>query len=394
MQNRKSVEVVNIEGIFPIYKDGVEALSIELVNFSYLNGDECGFDIIVKKGLFSKGDKGVYIQPDFCLPDDVPLFSTFVEPNGDRKKSKLGKKNRIRAIKFNFSKSPDSPPPVYSQGIILPLNEVYSYAGDGVDIFSVDLAELLKIVKYSEDPNELGYRKGNNKNSSLFNLPFPSFAYKTDEPHLSNCISNLKNNINGQKRYGLTIKRDGSSFSLFTIKNEYGEYENIICSRNFSKRIILKSENESDDPWVNIAFKSGLYYKALEYCKKYDVSLGFRGEIIGDKMNGSGNKRNPDKDSEQRLVLFGIDQYKNGGFRRVHYGEEHNLKKVGDEIGVEYTKVKEVIPETLDDLMSEIQKIIDEEKENGRLIEGVVVRTMDSNYVSVKYINPEYDSYK
>lgn len=389
---RKAVEIVNIVEIIPIYKDGIEASAIELINFCFLDGDECGFDIIAMKGVFSPGDKGVYIQPDYCLPNDVPLFKSFIEPNGDPKKSKLGKKNRIRAIKFNFSKDPMMSPPIYSEGIIIPLNEVLSYLGNDVNIFEIDLSDALKIVKYVEDPFENGKRS---KKYSLFNLPFPSsIAYKTDEPNIKLFRSSIKKIIDGKTRFGITIKRDGSSFSLFTIKDENGEYKNIICSRNFSKKIIMKSEFESDDIWVNIAFKSGLYHKAIEYCKKYDLSLGFRGEIIGQNMKGSGNKRNPDINSEQKLILFGVDGFKNGKFRRLNYSHEHNLKRVAEEIGIEYTEVIEVIPKSFEELMAEVKRIINEEKEKGRLIEGVVIRTMDTNRISVKYINPEYDSYK
>ena len=98
----KPVEIVEITKKTPIYKDGVEANSIEVVQFKYHDGSNCGYHLISQKGIYQIGDKAVFIQPDFCL-SDLHLFDTFTKPFNDPKKSKLGKQNRIRAVKFNFN---------------------------------------------------------------------------------------------------------------------------------------------------------------------------------------------------------------------------------------------------------------------------------------------------
>lgn len=56
----KPVEIVKINKITPIYKEGQEANSICVVNFSFKNGDECGFNVIAQKGLYQIGDLAVY----------------------------------------------------------------------------------------------------------------------------------------------------------------------------------------------------------------------------------------------------------------------------------------------------------------------------------------------
>lgn len=41
----KPVEIVTISKIIPIYKNGEEASSIEVVNFNFADGSECGYVI-------------------------------------------------------------------------------------------------------------------------------------------------------------------------------------------------------------------------------------------------------------------------------------------------------------------------------------------------------------
>lgn len=56
-------------------------------------------------------------MPDYVLPD-IPLFESF---------TRLGKNRRLRAIKFNFSTDIESSDPVYSMGIVLPMDSVLDY---------------------------------------------------------------------------------------------------------------------------------------------------------------------------------------------------------------------------------------------------------------------------
>lgn len=428
----KSVEKVKVTGLYPMFKDGVEATSIQLVSFSFDNGDECGFKIVAQKGLYEVGTDAIYIQPDYCLSSDVELFHSFTQPGGNPNKSRLGKMNRVRAIKFNFNESLDTMDPIYSNGILLPLSEVKSFLEvDSVD--GLDLADVLQVTKY-EEPEKLGNGQSGGD--------FPEMFYKTDETNIMNVVSHVKRVIekgNGNVTFGVAIKRDGSSFSQFTRVNADGVFYNTICSRSQTKRsdtkqtIGYKNEVEEygkyfnqetkklewrgkvtgtmiseedalntltpiqveiSDAWIELSKRSGLFEGALEYCKKYNVELGFRGEIYGAGLKGSGNKVNPDAKEKSQLRLFGIDKLEFGHAVRQHYGNEHNLKKVAEEIGVQYTEVYEVTPKTFEDLLDFGRKIFADEKANGRIIEGVVIRTMYSNDVSCKFMNDEYDAAK
>jgi hypothetical protein len=426
----KIVEIVKINNLIPIFKDGIQANAIEVAKFSFENGDECGFNVIAQSGLYSNGSMAIYIQPDYCLSDNE-LFSSFISPGGDPKKSRLGKGNRIRAIKFNFNFD-GSKDPIYSNGILMSMGEVENFLGtkllcDGIK--NENLHELLGITKY-EEPETAG--------SGLIAGEFPSFMYKTDEPNALNLVSHIKKVISEGQELGITIKRDGSSHTTY-FKLEDGEWRFGICSRSQEKKmeqILVTDYTDSDgnlyhryfdqetktkgwfcdqtsqfktdaevseftpitkevkDSWVELAKSSGLLERGLEYCKTYGVQLAFRGEIIGQGLKGSGNKVNPDANEKQKLVLFGIDDLSEGFSKRINYSSPHNLRDVSKIIGVDYTESVVVKPKTYDELIAICEDIFKKEKSEGRIIEGVVIRTMYTNDLSCKYMNSEYDSKK
>lgn len=192
----KPVEIVTVSKIIPIYKDGQEANSINVINFNFSDGSECGYNVIAQKGLYEIGSKAVYIQPDYCL-SDIKLFDSFIRPNGEINKSKLGKNFRIRAIKFNFQFE-NSTDPIYSFGILMPKKEVDSFLNIDSDVD--DIAELLGVTKY-EEPESAG--------SGLIKGSFPSFCYKTDEENIMNIKSKVSKLCDGNTELGISIKHDG-----------------------------------------------------------------------------------------------------------------------------------------------------------------------------------------
>ncbi|QIW88528.1 hypothetical protein [Pseudanabaena phage PA-SR01] len=368
------VEIVTISRIIPIYKNGEEASSIQVVNFNFANGDECGYNVISQKGIYQVGSKAIYIQPDYCLPDS-PLFSSFTAPNGDPNKSRLGRNNRIRALKFNFSFE-NSSDPIYSVGILLNVNELPSEL-----LAAEDLAAALGITKYEEpEKGVTGQTKGT----------LPSFLYATDEENCANLKSHINRVLESGAEVAYTIKVDGSSFTEYFKKDAEGNWYTGICSRSLEKKIT----DDTTDSWVKLAKSSGLYERGMEYCKKHNIELAFRGEIYGQGLKGSGNKLNPHAQLKQGLYLFGVDNLASGFATRIHYGQKHNLDDVCEELGVSYTSSAVFRPKNYDELVSIASDIFKDEKEAGRVIEGVVVRTVYSNDLSCKVMNPEYDSKK
>jgi RNA ligase (TIGR02306 family) len=420
------VEVVTITNLVPVFKEGTEANAIQVAKFSFDNGGECGFNVIAQKGLYEIGSKAIYIQPDYCLSENE-LFNSFIAPGGDPKKSRLGKQNRIRAIKFNFSFE-GSNDPIYSNGILMPLSEVKEFLGK--DIESIDLAKELGVTKY-EEPETAG--------SGLIAGEFPSFMYKTDEQNINNIVDHVKKIISeGQVEFGITIKRDGSSHTTY-FKKEGEDYKSGVCSRSQEKKMDqtfvteyldedknvyhryfdkdtmskgwfcdelsqFRQDDEMDgfeavtkevkDSWIELATNSGLLEKGLAYCKEHGLELAFRGEIIGQGLKGSGNKVNPDANEKQKLVLFGIDDLSEGFSKRINYSSPHNLRDVANILGIEYTESVVVKPKTYDELITICEDIFKSEEKEGRIIEGVVVRTMYTNDLSCKVMNLVYDSRK
>ena len=372
----KPVEIVNISRTIPIFKNSEPANAIEVVNFNFENGDECGFNVVSQKGLYQVGDLAVYIQPDYCLPD-TELFKSFTAPNGDPNKSKLGKQNRIKAIKFNFQFE-DSSDLIYSNGILLPLNEI-NLPEDREEDF--DITEYLGITKY-EEPEK--FKTGNAKGN------LPGFLYKTDEENAANCKSHINRVLAAGERIGWTLKVDGSSFTQYFKKTVDG-WTTGICSRLLEKKV-PEDISLTSDPWVTLSVSSGLFEKGMRYCQDNDRELAFRGEIYGEGLKGSGNKLNPHSKHKPSLVIFGIDDLSSGFATKVLPAEVEFICHFAD---IEHLGTTEIFPKNYDELVETANSIFESYKrEKGWIIEGVVVRTLDSNKLSVKVMNNSYDAKK
>jgi RNA ligase (TIGR02306 family) len=378
----KPVEIVTVTRIIPIFKNSEPANAIEVINFDFLNGDECGFNVVSQKGIYQVGDKAIYIQPDYCLPD-TELFKSFTAPNGNPNKSKLGKQNRIKAIKFNFQFE-DSSDPIYSNGILLPLDEVGlppevgSKPEDRDESF--DIAEFLGITKY-EEPEK--FKTGNSKGN------LPGFLYKTDEENAANLQSHINRVLAAGERIGWTLKVDGSSFTQYFEKGVDG-WTTGICSRLLEKKDV--DNQNSSDPWVSLSHSSALYEKGMKYCQDNNRELAFRAEIYGEGLKGSGNKLNPHSKLIPNIVVFGIDTLESGFATKLLPMEVEGICK---RLEVDYVPYLEIFPKNYDELIEVANKIFENYREQKNwVIEGIVVRTLDSNKLSAKVMNNAYDAKK
>ena len=402
------VSIVTIKSKIPLYKGDEQANSIEVIEL-----EEVGFELVANKTLYQIGDRAVYIQPDYCV-SDISLFESFIRPNGDESKSMLGKVDglprRIRAKKFNLSKEPNGDP-VYSNGILLPLNEVENYLSEeysGKDLFRQIykdtkediLTKYLGITKYEEpEPvSKSGLRSGQTEGK------FPEGLYKTDEEN----INNLWNHIEKKIGYPVTLvgteKVDGSSITIgITPKIPEG----FICSRNLRKKLTIKKVTgrrtkkwyEKLMFWTNPDLN--LYTEVendddfVRYGKPYlDVLLNngsgnriLRGELNGGKLKGSGNKNNPASKEQANIKLFGIDKVNE--YNEAEKIPYRQFKLEADYLG--FPTVKEVFVKEFnskEELLNECNNYF---KTN--MIEGIVVRTVDSKF-SAKIMNLHYDSMK
>lgn len=405
------VLIVTIKNKRQLYKNETPASSIELIEL-----EEVGYELVAAKGLYKIGNKAILIQPDYNV-SNISLFESYIRPINpktnlpDEKSSKLGKVDgqprRIRAKKFTLSKEPNGDF-VYSNGILLPYNEVYDYLESQdiqpmhKDISHLDLTNQLGITKYEEPEVFYTNKHGNNVSAGR---KLPSGVYKTDETNINNLWNHLENHIKYPVKLIGTVKWDGSSISI-GCKNGVG----FICSRQLQKdiyvdKIIGKREKTLLDYlkfWkkpdllireriLNIEdnfVKYGKPYmdKLVEYCKMKNKDYIVRFELHGKNMKGSGNPNNPSSKHDVKLSAYSIDDYSNGIAERV---TESQFCKMIEELEFERCEVvfdKQF--ESKEDLLNTCNSFF-----KSNMIEGIVVRTYDSVF-SAKVMNLEYDSKK
>lgn len=395
------VSIVTIKEKIPLFKGEEQATSIELITL-----EEIGFELVAAKNLYQVGDKAIYIQPDYNL-SDIPLFESFIRPNGDESKSMLGrvdgKPRRIRAKKFTLHRGDNEV--VYSNGILLPYEKVMDWCGEIYFNTGLTLTNILNITKYEEPEN---VDKGGVK--VMGSKPFPEGIYKTDETN----IHNVWNHLNFPIELVGTEKIDGSSITI-GIKNGEG----FICSRNMLKPFtymkVIGVRKTTLWEKIKILFNTSYYPDLrirekvsndqddfIKYGKPYlDVltSMGYgniilRGELHGEHLRGSGNKNNPAKSVKPNIKFFGLDIISNGfAIKQDHQlliDTLNTLNKKTEQI-IAFIPCEEVFNKTFktrETLIKECEKYF---KKN--MIEGIVIRTPDSKF-SAKYMNLEYDSKK
>jgi hypothetical protein len=408
----KATQIVTIKSFSPMFKGEEEASNIHIVNL-----EENGFDIVAQKSLYQIGDKALYIQPDYCL-SNIPLFADFIAPEGNPNKSRLGKQNRIKAVKFGFTDTKGNK--VYSNGILLPLQEVVDYINTtfNVSIEAINLDarfdELLGISKYEEPEGKLqGDSKGN----------LPSGMYKTDETNFNNNSKQLEKLLPCQL-IG-TVKVDGSSCTVYyKSEEEFG-----ICSRALEKKVfttnyigwksnhfnkdesgvnhglgylnettnefvlnknweeyttnnpIQTEESIANDDWVKLG------YPILEKLREYKLQYSVRCEIFGQSLKGSGNKNNPHAKLPKSILVYGIDDYSSGVCVPLPMKD---VIEFCNNLAIPHV---EIVFNQQFNTLDEVKDVCNEYFKTN-LIEGIVVRTYDTNSYSGKFMNNEYDNLK
>lgn len=314
------------------------------------------FSIIVPKDEVSLGDEVFFIYPDTVVGDD-PIFSVF----------KLAKDRRIKAKNMGFAKVDDKSI-VYSEGIVLSKNRLSDFGYDMDTITDDDLG----LHKFEEVIDKRFV-----KSSSL-----PRFIKKTDEFNIKSSQSPIDNKaIEFGGMYDITEKIDGKSTTIYYNNGEYG-----ICSRNQELSL------SSNDKQVTVAMP---YLKALiEYCEKRNANIYLQGELYGKGIQTSINNYWSKLDND--IMFFNCVDF--GICHALSYNELKNFLLnlgIGDKI----------VPLLGEICLGEIntdskEKILDIIKNNyfgdyqGRIIEGVVIRSAMFSHMSAKYLNELYDSKK
>ena len=213
-----------------------------------------GWVCVVRKGEFGQEDLCVYFEVDSLIPRTS--WSEFLFKD-DKDKFRL-KSARIRKQ--------------LSQGLCVPLSILppASYSiGD-------DVTEILGIEKYEVPvhPKMRGKIKGN----------FPSFLIKTDETRIQS-VPKVLERYRG-KRFYISEKADGSSFSAFFFNGEYG-----VCSRR------MMYYEDDDNMFSELARKLGM----KEKLSNFGMNIAVQGELLA-----PGVQKNKYKMDSLELFVFDV----------------------------------------------------------------------------------------
>jgi len=342
---RQLASVQRIEALEPI--PGADAIERARV---------LGWNVVVKRGEYTVGDRVVYCEIDSLLPER-PEFEflraacfrqAIVNGAGE---TLLRGGFRIKTVKLRGQ---------VSQGICFPLSVLPE--GTPTEV-GVDVSDALGIVKY-EVPEELGGVRLPGLNA------FPSGIPKTDETRVQN-LGGLLHACRG-RRFTRTEKLDGSSFTAFVRGAEFG-----VCSRNQQLDI-----NDTSHAFVALAARLGL----AEKMRAAGADFAIQGEVVGPKIQGN-------KYALAEHALFVFD-----GFwiaEGVHVSPS-SLRALVASLGLD--TVPDLGEFTLDHsvdevvAMSEGKSVLNPKVER----EGIVLRPLDpmrddrGNRVSFKAINPRF----
>lgn len=331
-----------------------------------------GWEVVVKKGEFSVGDKCCYIEIDSVVPSDNPAFE-FLE----------GRKYRVRTIKLRKQ---------VSQGIAFPLEAL------GIEDLpeGTDLTERLKIKKYDPELQKENLMLGDarKKKNPVHKLllryawyrklwakkkAWPAEVEKTDEERIQNIPSILRRE--NRRAFYETEKLDGQSATFFYLRQPWfwkvSKKEFGVCSRN----IWLKTKHPCN--YWDIAEKFDIQNKLKSYGKEVII----QGEIVG-----PGIQKNKYGLTELDFYVFNVYNKETDEW----YGR-HGIEAVCSALGLKMVPVIGQGP--LEELAgSTVQEVVEHVKGNSTLAkvkrEGSVFRELcavtGQRGISFKAINSDF----
>ncbi len=415
-----------IKEVKPMFREGQPASNIEYVTFT-----DNDYRVVSQKGIFRPNDEVCLVYIDTNLLKNE-LWDGYINPtdiNGNPVGSKLGGDNRVRSIKFNFQD--ENGDLVYSQGIAIPAKKVYNFltkklvSHESLDDESFEKEIGLTKISTTESEQSSKTGTGIKPADQKGNLPF--FLYKTDEPHLQKKCIDEENT----KTYGFFLKRDGQSITVYNKSTSFFG----ICTRSVEKKLdaeeityegyrrhVLKPKKEEllANPelkpvvgWWNKSEEKFLTQEEFDAIKETipcirkrivsnELTTGLpilkrmrdnyakfavRGELFGAGING--RKNNKDSKLPLSFECFGIDEFDDyGNAKRIPM---QAAMRIAEQLQIPFVKLFETV-ETNDKKV--IKEICDRIFKENPGIEGIVIRSMDDNSFSAKYLSPEYDALK
>lgn len=333
---RKLASTQRVLEIKPI--ENADSIEVAVIN---------GWEVVVKKNSVQKDDIVCYFEIDSWIPHDLAPFLT----KNERYKLYQGiTGNRLKTVRLRGQ---------LSQGLIIPVNELFKFRIVQEDI---DLTDVLNIKKWEKElPASLaGFAKGN----------FPSFIPKTDEERIQNLKRQFGDgNLDG--RYELTEKLDGTSFTAFSHNGEHG-----VCSRN------LELKRSDGNTYWTIFDKYNFDYIFGDPLTGID-NIAIQGEIVGPGIQG-----NQYGLTEHKLFVFKIWDIEEKRYytptERSEFCEVHCLTEVPV---IDTGFVVDHNVQTIQDILNVVNS---KSVLNDTMREGLVFNNTDRPDIHFKAINNEW----
>ena len=362
-ETRKLAHIEKIESLSPI--EGADKIEVAKV---------LGWECVVKKGEFKKGDIIVYVEVDSVMPDK-PEYEFLRD-----------RKFRVRTIKLKGQ---------VSQGLVLPWKSGWGFIGD-------DVTDVLGITKYltpseREEINQQERKLANEKNklkkfmmryswfrklllSKKQKSGFPYWVSKTDEERIQNIPQVLQQFADKEVYVTEKIDYQSVTFTGKMVPNTTPiigrflpkQYQFVVCSRNLVN-------NDKNSLYWKIAKKYN-----IEQILRENPTLTIQGEQ-GD-TNVQGNKYGI---KEPMLWIFNIIDHE----KNYHYTYSQ-IVIFCRKYGLNYVPL--VKTGKLSELGSTVQELVELSKGKSVLDdiprEGIVVRCIEDGkkILSFKVINPDF----
>jgi RNA ligase (TIGR02306 family) len=313
-----------------------------------------GWNVVVRKGEFSVGDKCIYCEIDSKLPAK-PEFEFLAKA-----------KYRIKTIKLRGQ---------ISQGICFPL----SVLPEGSYEIGDDVTEILGVVKY-EMPLPRRVIAGDTKGA------FPGYVPKTDEIRIQSAPEVLEE-LRGTKCY-VSVKIDGTSATFCRYDDEVE-----VCSRNRSIKEVVRAKRD-DGSYREITPVYWQMYHKYKLDKVFEVHnhLAIQGEIAG-FWDGDRNAIQGNRLGLKETELFVFDVFDILEHRYFDLAEMIGFCAVWDlqPVPICYPSI------CLDHTVEELLKMAEGHYPSGYPREGIVVRPWEgkrskalNGRASFKVINNEF----
>lgn len=381
---RKLASIVVINDILPI--DGADKLEL-----AKMQGK--GWQVVVQKGEFYRGDLCVYFEIDSFLDPDDERYSflrdrclrKFVSKGGNVLREGL----KIKTIKLRG---------VLSQGLLMPLAkfpeitaringlEIGLPADDGEPavvvqpLVGADVTKVLRVEHYDEVKEQLQPETGSPISADAKgNFP-TDYCPKTDEIRLQACTDYFETQKG--KLFEVTEKRDGSSISFGYCPLIDAEEPFMVCSRNLRLKPV-KADGSMPMMW-KIVNDSGFEEK----CKTVP-NLMFQAEFCGCGVN-----KNRDK-----LDGFTIEVFRIYDVSKQEFVEAGERKVLCDRLHIPHVPIIDARMYVFNRFhtMDEILPFADGKTARGNPREGLVFKEVGTTHpctfkvVSNRYLLSEKD---